>query len=109
MKVSRTSRLNGEYQKEISEIIRMQKDKMPEVKGLVSITEVDVAPDLKTAIVYVSIYGKGEEESKRSLENITLYIIRENAPVERATQGELTTWAVKSIGPFHYAYYYGEG
>jgi ribosome-binding factor A len=29
---------------------------------------VDVAPDLKTAIVYVSIYGTGEAESKRSLE-----------------------------------------
>ena len=67
MKVSRTSRLNGEYQKEISEIIRMQKDRMPDLKGLVSITEVDVAPDLKTAIVYVSIYGTGETESKQSL------------------------------------------
>ena len=64
MKVSRTSRLNGEYQKEISEIIRLNKDRMVGVKGLVSITEVDVAPDLKTAIVYVSIYGKNEEESK---------------------------------------------
>ena len=64
MKVSRTSRLNGEYQKEISEIIRMQ---MPGLKGMVSITEVDVAPDLKTAIVYVSIYGTAEEDSKRSL------------------------------------------
>ena len=51
MKVSRTSRLNGEYQKEISEIIRLNKDRMP---------------DLKTAIVYVRIYGKGEEEAKRS-------------------------------------------
>ena len=59
MKVSRTSRLNGEYQKEISEIIRLNKDRMLGVQGLVSITEVDVAPDLKTAIVYVSIYGKG--------------------------------------------------
>ena len=51
------------------------------------------------------------EESKRSAQpkNTTIYIIRENAPIERATQGELTTWAVKSIGPFHYAYYYGEG
>ena len=67
MKVSRTSRLNGEYQKEISEIIRMQKDRMPGLKGMVSITEVDVAPDLKTAIVYVSIYGTAETESKRSL------------------------------------------
>ena len=66
MKVSRTSRLNGEYQKEISEIIRLNKDRMLGVQGLVSITEVDVAPDLKTAIVYVSIYGKGEAETKRS-------------------------------------------
>ena len=74
MKVSRTSRLNGEYQKEISEIIRMQKDRMPGLKGMVSITEVDVAPDLKTAIVYVSIYGTGEEESKRSLA-----VLQENA------------------------------
>ncbi len=68
MKVSRTSRLNGEYQKEISEIIRLQKDKMPGIKGLVSVTEVDVAPDLKTAIVYVSIYGASEAESKRTFE-----------------------------------------
>ena len=49
------------------------------------------------------------EESNYSPEDVTLYIIRKNPPVERATQCELTTWAVKSIGPFHYAYYYGEG
>ena len=65
MKVSRTSRLNGEYQKEISEIIRLQKDRMPGIKGLVSVTEVDVAPDLKTAIVYVSIYGISKAETKQ--------------------------------------------
>ena len=46
MKVSRTSRLNGEYQKEISEIIRRLKDKTPDLKGIVSVTEMDVAPDL---------------------------------------------------------------
>ena len=68
MKVSRTSRLNGEYQKEISEIIRMQKDRMPGLKGMVSITEVDVAPDLKTAYVYVSIYGVNEAEAKSCFE-----------------------------------------
>ncbi len=68
MKVSRTSRLNGEYQKEISEIIRLRKDRMTGLKGLVSVTEVDVAPDLKTAYVYVSIYGVSEAESKASFE-----------------------------------------
>ena len=65
-KVSRTSRLNGEYQKEISEIIRLHKDRMPGVTGLISITEADVAPDLTTAIIYVSIFGKGEEETQAS-------------------------------------------
>ena len=74
MKVSRTSRLNGEYQKEISEIIRRMKDRTPDLKGLVSVTEADVAPDLKTAIIYVSIYAKNEAETKRSFE-----VLQENA------------------------------
>ena len=68
MNVSRTSRLNGEYQKAISEIIRRLKDRNAELKGLISVTEADVAPDLKTAIVYVSIYGKNQTETKRSFE-----------------------------------------
>lgn len=74
MKISRTSRLNGEYQKEISAIIRRLKDRESELKGLISVTEADVAPDLKTAIVYVSIYAAGEAETKRSFE-----ILKENA------------------------------
>ena len=68
MKVSRTSRLNGEYQKEISALVRKLKDREPLLKGLISVTETDVAPDLKTAIVYVSIYGASEAESKRTFE-----------------------------------------
>ena len=74
MKVSRTSRLNGEYQKEISQIIRNLKDRAPDFKGLVSVTEADVAPDLKTAYIYVSIYGVKEDEAKRSFQ-----ILQENA------------------------------
>ena len=74
MKVSRTSRFNGEYQKEISVILRRLKDKAPDLKGLISVTETDVAPDLKTAYVYVSIYGVNEKESKRTFE-----ILQENA------------------------------
>ena len=66
MKVSRTSRLNGEYQKEISAILRKVKDRNPDLKGLISVTETDVAPDLKTAYVYVSIYGAGETDTQRS-------------------------------------------
>lgn len=75
MKVARTSRLNGEYQKEISEIIsRKLKDKHPGLKGIISVTETDVAPDLKTAKVYVSIFAPTAEEKLRSFE-----IIKENA------------------------------
>ena len=66
MKVSRTSRLNGEYQNEISEILRRLKGRNPKLKGLISITEMDVAPDLKTAKVYVSIYTNNEEEKQES-------------------------------------------
>ena len=68
MKTSRTSRLNGEYQKEISQIIRTLKDRAPDFKGLVSVTEADVAPDLKTAKIYVSIYASNEAEKLRSFE-----------------------------------------
>ncbi len=74
MKVSRTSRLNGEYQKEISVILRRLKDKEPNLKGMISITEADVAPDLKTAYVYVSIYGVDEKGAKE-----TLAILQQNA------------------------------
>ena len=74
MKVSRTSRLNGEYQKEVSEIIRRLNDRTSGLSGLISVTEADVAPDLKTAYIYVSIYAKNEEETKRSFE-----ILQENA------------------------------
>ena len=74
MKTARTSRLNGEYQKEISEIIRHLKDRAPDLKGIVSVTEADVAPDLKTAKIYVSIYAKNEEEKLASFE-----ALKENA------------------------------
>ncbi len=74
MKVSRTSRLNGEYQKEISVILRRLKDRAPDLKGMISVTEADVAPDLKTANIYVSVYGANEEESKRALQ-----ILQQNA------------------------------
>ena len=72
MKVSRTSRLNGDYQKEISVILRRVKDKNPTMKGLISVTETDVAPDLKTAYVYVSIYGVNEAEAVETLKTLQL-------------------------------------
>ncbi len=87
MKVSRTSRLNGEYQKEISVILRRLKDRAPEIKGMISVTEADVAPDLKTANIYVSVYGASEEDTKRTfaaLQQNAGYIRHELAQVMRS-------------------------
>lgn len=71
----RTDRLNGEFQKEIAAIVAGElKDREPELKGLISVTEADVAPDLKTAKIYVSIFAKSPQEKARSFE-----ILRENA------------------------------
>ncbi len=54
----RTQRLDSELRKEISAILNDVKAREPSLTGLISVTEVDVAPDLKTAKVYVSIYTK---------------------------------------------------
>lgn len=71
----RTDRLDSEFRKEIAAIAAGPlKDRAPEMKGLVSITEVRVAPDLKTAKVYVSVYAASPEEKAA-----TLAAIRENA------------------------------
>ena len=75
MKNKRTERLDSELRREISAILAGPlKDREPDLKGLVSVTEADVAPDLKTAKVYVSVYATSPEEKKRSFD-----IIRENA------------------------------
>ena len=86
MKVSRTSRLNGEYQKEISVILRKVKDRKPDLKGLISVTEVDVAPDLKTAYIYVSVYGVSDAEKQsvlKALQESAGFIRHELAQVMR--------------------------
>ena len=71
----RTDRLDSEFRKEISSIIAGPlKNRAPAVKGLVSVTEVHVAPDLKTAKVYVSVYAASPEEKAQ-----TLSVLRENA------------------------------
>lgn len=71
----RTERLDSEFRREISAIVAGPlKDRDPRIGGLVSITEVRVAPDLKTAKVYVSVYARSPEEKEE-----TLAAIRANA------------------------------
>ena len=75
MKISRTARLNGEYRKEISAIISGKlKNRDPRLTGLISVTEADVAPDLKTANIYVSVFSVSDEQKK-----LDFAILKENA------------------------------
>ena len=67
----RTDRLDSEFRREIAAILAGPvKDKEPALSGLVSVTEVHVSPDLKTAKVYVSIFCKDPAEKKRSFQII---------------------------------------
>ncbi len=55
----RNERINSEIQRKLAEIIRSLKD--PRVTAMVSVLNVDVAKDLKTAKAYLSIYGQDDE------------------------------------------------
>ncbi len=52
-------RINGELQKVISEAIRFSKD--PRISPMTSVMDVEVAPDLKTCKVWVSVMGNDED------------------------------------------------
>ena len=55
-------RINSEVQRELGEILRAGL-KDPRVSQWTSVTGVEVAPDLKTAKVYVSVLGSEKERS----------------------------------------------
>ena len=52
-------RINGEVMKVISEAIRFSKD--PRISPMTSVMDVEVAPDLKTCKVWVSVMGNDED------------------------------------------------
>ena len=69
--MKRTERLDSEYRKEISAVLAgALKNRAPDLKGLISVTEVSVAPDLKTAKVYVSIYAPSDEDKRHDLSTL---------------------------------------
>ncbi len=75
MKGIRGERLGGEFQKEIYSIISGKlRAKVGELSAIISVTEVDVAPDLKSAKVYVSIYDTDAARAEQSFN-----LIKDNA------------------------------
>lgn len=69
MERSRPSRLGEVFKKEISDIIK--KDLKDPRIGFVTITAVEISPDLKCATVFLSVLGdqKERERSLRGLKN----------------------------------------
>ncbi len=71
MKGNRGQRLSGEFQKEISSVISQKlKNKYPELSAIISVTSTDIAPDLKSAKIYISIFDPNEEKRQNSFEII---------------------------------------
>lgn len=60
MASSRIGRINEEIMRELSTSIRSLKD--PRVQGMITITAVDTASDLRTAKAYVSVYDKSRSK-----------------------------------------------
>ncbi|MGB2885277.1 MAG: 30S ribosome-binding factor RbfA [Dehalococcoidia bacterium] len=63
MSTRRMARVNDVIRREISELL-MREIRDPRLSGLLSVTEVDISPDLRCAKVFVSVMGS-EEEKKR--------------------------------------------
>ena len=74
----RRGRINDEMQKELAAVLREVKD--PRVAGaFISITAVDVTPDLKFAKVYYSAMTGDKKEIARGLKSSAGFIRREIA------------------------------
>jgi ribosome-binding factor A len=56
----RTQRINDLLREELSDLLRRQV-KDPRLGGLITVTEVEVSPDLRHARVFVSVLGSEEE------------------------------------------------
>jgi ribosome-binding factor A len=74
----RTERVNELLREEISDLLRREV-KDPRVRGLVSVTAVEVAADLGHARVFVSVMGSAEEQNEtfRALDSAAPFLRRQ--------------------------------
>ena len=75
MKGLRGERLSSQFREEIYGVISTDlRNKYPAMSAIISIINADVAPDLKSAKIYISIFDTDAERCKNSFE-----IIKQNA------------------------------
>lgn len=75
MKGLRGERLSSQFREEIYGVISNDlRNKYPEMSAIISVISADVAPDLKSCKVFVSIYDPNEEKRKA-----TFAILEDNA------------------------------
>lgn len=76
----KNTRINGEVQRELSNIIRGE-IKDPRIHPMTSVIAVEVAPDLKTCKAYISVLGNQEEKQNtmKGLKSAEGYVRRELA------------------------------
>ncbi|MFO8100727.1 MAG: 30S ribosome-binding factor RbfA [Dehalococcoidia bacterium] len=63
MSSRRQKQVNQAIRRELSDLLTRQV-RDPRINGIISITEVDISPDLKQAKVYVSVMGSEEEKAE---------------------------------------------
>jgi len=76
----KNTRVNGEVQRELSNIIRRE-IKDPRINPMTSVVAVEVAPDLKSCKAYISVLGdeKSQQDTLAGLKSAEGYIRRELA------------------------------
>ena len=69
MKGNRMTRLNGEIQKAVYDIIAYRL-KNPDITEMVSITRVDCAPDISHAKVFISVFSNNQARAEKTYQAI---------------------------------------
>ena len=69
MKKYRKEKINELLKRKLSSLI-FKEIKDPRIKGLITVTDVEISTDLKNAKVYISIFGINEEKKKKCLKGL---------------------------------------
>lgn len=71
MKGLRGERLSSQFREEIYRVISTDlRNKYPEMSAIISVISADVAPDLKSCKVYISVYDTNTEKKRATFKTI---------------------------------------